>query len=838
MIYLNAKSESWIRLAFLGVLFTYWAGAGQFAAGQVPTVQAVFPKPESEITITKWQFLGPFRFDAKELDVAAAEKLSVGLNHDYLAEFGESEESIDAAKFSMLKARKSGIALSEDFRNEPIVTTPISNVLDLATQTKPLEYAVSYVAVVIDSPRDQEIVLSGGVDDSMKAWLNHDLLFADQNTRSRFIKRFGQIGGARLKKGSNFLLVKTSNLKGDWRLIVTLYPHERALEFARDNAINPILSSSVVSSGQALQLRGDLLPPVEQVLIEILNSRNEIVDSTQLVPERKMSRGLTKLEKDRLYYCRVSAAGQVIERPFYYGDVQSGFRRLSTKADSGFTTNEVVQTDLHAQLRRLQHLLKPESRSTESWDQKVAASFAEVESNFIALETSADAFRRASGTHLRGYRSSVDGQVLNYWIHVPTKALQEGKPIPLVVVLPWTALTNLPFLESFQMAAFDQTEAYRVLGDEFGFAVLQVWGRGNNLGGTSIWNREVVESIEAVRGDYPIDPDRIYLTGDCEGGRQALLLAERHPERYAAIAIEGPITIARSGIQYQRLWMQYVSPVDELQVLTNIPIFISHDANGNPPFHHSEVFASRGRQLGVDVTLVQTEGGQHGFLQNPMEVKRSLFQFFRGKQRSTSPPKMDANNILQRFGVGTGPIEDAFGSSVLVVEGTSGNSTQQAIIHDLVQGILSEWRSAYFVDCPIKRDTEISDVDIQEHNLVVVGDSETNSLIQRMGGRFPVVATPAGVLVAGKVYEGSHLGYEVVFRNPLNPQKYALMIGMNQWVEAKDWKLHPSREGICDFFVYDLDGPLAQLKGAGYFESAFWKEAALGAGHIESKTSN
>jgi pimeloyl-ACP methyl ester carboxylesterase len=833
----HTKTSDWARLVLLGASILCCLGMAHVATGQMPKVQAVFPKADSEIAITQWQFLGPFRFEAKDISVPGAERLPVGLNHDYLAEFSETEESIEPTKFALLRTAKPGFVLAEDFRNEPVSTTPISNVLDLATANRPVDYAIAYVAVVIESPKDQNVVISGGVDDSMKVWLNHELLFADQNTRSHFIKRFGQLGGAKLTKGSNFLLVKTCNLTGDWRLIVTLYPHERALEFAQDNAINPILSGSVVLSGQPLRLRGDLLPDAAQFQMEITDFRHAIVDSAQLVSARRMSWSLAKLERDQLYYCRMTAVGRVIERPFYYGELEAGFQKLSQQADPFMKANELVRMDLQAQLGRLQHLLKTESRSTESWDQKVAASFAEVEDNLAALKKSIDNFRQAPGTHLRGYRSSVDGQVLNYWIHVPSRALDTGKAIPLVIVLPWTALTSLPFLESFQMAAFDQTESFRVLGDEFGFAVLQVWGRGNNLGGTSIWNTDVLESLEAVKRDYPIDPDRIYLTGDCEGGRQALLLAERHPERFAAIAIEGPITIERTETPYQRLWMQYVSPVDELQALANIPIFISHDANGNPPYHHSEVFAARGRQLGVDVTLVQTQGGQHGFLQNPMAVKRSLFQFFQGKLLTVSR-KIETPSILQRFGVGTGPIEDAFGGPVLIVEGTTGTPTQQAIVHDLVQGIRNQWRTAYFVDCPAKKDSEIAEADIQRFNLVVVGDNETNSLIQRMGRRYPLLSTPSRVLLAGQDYEGNHLGYELIFRNPLNPQTYAVMIGMNQWAPVKDWKLHPSRDGICDFFVFDLDGDSPRLTGAGYFDSTFWQRPAPGADHAEPNVAN
>jgi hypothetical protein len=183
---------------------------------------------------------------------------------------------------------------------------------------------------------------------------------------------------------------------------------------------------------------------------------------------------------------------------------------------------------LRAQIYRLKHLL-PESRKSEFWDQKVAFSFAEVEDNLAAVERSAETFLRAPGTHVRGYRSTVDGQVQHYWIHVPEKALRSENFLPLVIALPYTTGSNLAFLESYFLAAFDETERYRALGDDYGFAVLQVWGRGNYYGGTAIGTTDVLEALDAVRRDYPIDADRIYLLGYCEAGRIAPLLAERYP---------------------------------------------------------------------------------------------------------------------------------------------------------------------------------------------------------------------------------------------------------------------------------------------------------------------
>src|SRR5258708_855898 len=628
------------------------------ATAQVPVVQAVFPSGSGEIAIKQWRFFGPFRFEQKDIESPDAEKLPVGLNRDYLADFDMNEATLDAETLASVKTAKSGIVLDRQFRNDLVAVTPKTNILDLAIGDSSLNYAIAYLGVVIESPQDQDIVIAGGADDNMKLWLNHELVMADPQVVHRFIKKFRTLTGARLNKGRNFLLVKVGNLTGDWRAMVTLFPQDRALQLAEENAINPVLSKSVVPAGQPLSLRGDLLPSAQNLRVEIADFRHEIVDSAEVSAKSQMSRDLAKLGKDRLYFCRITASGRVIEKPFYYGDPDVGFAGLLERMSHLKGGPESVQIDLSAQLGRLKHLLKPENRSSDYWDQKVAASFAELENNLAALSESTEAFLHAPGTHLRGYRSSVDDQVLPYWVHVPESAQRSGRPIPLVIVLPWTALTNLPFLESYQMAAFEETERYRILGEEYGFAVLQVWGRGSYLGGTAIWKADVLEALDAVQKDYKIDPDRIYLVGDCEGGRQALLLAERHPDRFAAVAVEGPITITRNYPPVFTHWTQYVSPIAGTSKLVDIPILINHDGNDNsPPFQDSEKFASEAQRVGVKVALVQREGGFHGFAQNPTDVKRSLFDFFKDKQRKSQ--QSTENSPITRQSGAPGPSDEA-----------------------------------------------------------------------------------------------------------------------------------------------------------------------------------
>ena len=798
-----------------------------FAGAQVPTVHAEFPSPDSEVSITEWQIVGPFLFDAKDLEKTGARLSSCRIrNWDYLKEFGLDESSVDAAGLVTAKEAKTGFVLSRRFCNKVVSVAPKTKVLELAGSRNPLEYAVAYLAAVIESPRDQDVVIAAGVDDAMRIWLNQELLFADAGTTPHRFEKFQRVIGARLKKGNNFLLVKVANLQQEWRLIVTLHLHERGLVLAQENGINPIFQGSVVREGGPIVWRSDLLTRTAPAFFTLYDSQHKVVDSGPLTPGAAVERYLTKIPQDRVYYGSVSFANQRIEKLLYYGDPDRGYQRLTDEVSALKNLEEPVAIELGAELFRLKHLLAPQNRKFE-FDQRIAAHMSNIENGLARLrEYGAAGFRQSAGTHLRGYRPMVDGQLQYYWLHVPEKPLRAGGPIPLVIVLPYTTGVSAEFLKSYFLI-FEETERYSRLSEESGFAVLQVWGRGNYLGGTALGTADIFEALDAVRRDYRIDSDRIYLLGYCEGGRLALLLGERYPNRFAAIAAEGAITVSRSRAPFASSWAQYASPMSAIEKLGSTPVFLTHDAYDSDSFGDSMEFASKAKTAGVNVTFARREDGKHGFYRDPMAVKRSMFQFFEGKRLSSQPlaseKKPDAASPTSTFGAGRGPIEDAFGASILLVEATQGTAAQREVIHALVEEFRKQWREAYFVDCPIKQETDVSAADLQHYNLIIVGNQETSALIKRMADTLGFGSSEAGVSFGGRNYEGKKLGYELIARNPLAPSRYAVIVGMNNWSATQGWRLNLAKDGICDYFVFDFQGPTPKIKDAGYFDDLWWR---------------
>jgi pimeloyl-ACP methyl ester carboxylesterase len=797
---------------------------------QVPAAPVTFSSTVNQISIDHWQMLGPFRIDEGDATPQSVSgDAAAGLERDYLRDFGTSETSVDAQTFAAMSTPKGSVQFDPAAASRQVSASTLSNILDLNPSRRDVGLAVAYTAVVLNSPEDQDIAVAFAVDDNGKAWLNHELLYADANPQHNHIRTFHHFLGVHLRKGDNFLLIKEGDRMDYWGLGVTLFPRDnKILELARDNQVDVILRSAVVDRNQPLELRGDLLPTTQKIQVEIRDAKHDLIEKKELRFKQKMEWDLSELQADHLYYCKVMDGDQSIEEPFFYGDLQPGYDRLADAVSHVATSDSTIKIDLSAPLIRLKHLLEPDSRATEWWDQKVAEMFSETEDNLANLASGDQKFRSASGTHLRAYVSSIDDQTQYYWIHVPATRPDQSKPIPLVIVLPWTPAKNFPFLESANLAELAEDERYSMLGDEFGFAVLQVWGRGMYQGGTAIWKSDVNETLNAVERDYPIDTNRIYLTGTCEGGRQALLLAEWYPGRFAAVGVDGPITTIRRPPSFESLWFQYGSPISQVEKLVDTPVLISHDVNDDDPrIEDSESFAFKAREAGANVTLIRREGGDHFLAPDYVAVKRSFFQFFAGKIRVSSPHQVKANLPLQQFGAGKGPIEDAFGGPVLLVQGTQGTPEQNLAIQGNLEEFEADWRESYFVDCPMKKDSDVTEDDIREKNLILIGDADTNSVVKRIADRLPLHATQRGISIAGKdsdinhlAYVGSQLAYVFVAPNPLNSSRYIVELGMNNWKVIKGWRLHLPRNGVCDYFVFDIQRPAPRLVDLGYFDDA------------------
>jgi polyhydroxybutyrate depolymerase len=126
------------------------------------------------------------------------------------------------------------------------------------------------------------------------------------------------------------------------------------------------------------------------------------------------------------------------------------------------------------------------------------------------------------------------GERRQYLLHVP-RNLDRTKPAALVLSLHGAA--GWPALQR-ELSRWDE------LADREGFIV--VYPAGRDTAGPRVWNmtgerdpRYIADLIDKLRGQYNIDPKRIYANGLSNGAGMSFALSCRMPDRFAAIGMVG-----------------------------------------------------------------------------------------------------------------------------------------------------------------------------------------------------------------------------------------------------------------------------------------------------------
>ena len=177
---------------------------------------------------------------------------------------------------------------------------------------------------------------------------------------------------------------------------------------------------------------------------------------------------------------------------------------------------------------------------------------------------------KQTGRVLRAYRSRVDGSVQPYGLVIP-ESYNGTAPVRLDVVLHGRnhRLTEVRFVANHSSG--------EPVPEARDFIQLNIFGRTNNA---YRWSGEtdVFEALEAVEGDYNIDPDRIVLRGFSMGGAGAFHIGLHHPDRWAAVEAGAGFTetiryAKRSNLPpHQRRALRIYDAVDYSLNAVNVPL--------------------------------------------------------------------------------------------------------------------------------------------------------------------------------------------------------------------------------------------------------------------------
>ena len=132
--------------------------------------------------------------------------------------------------------------------------------------------------------------------------------------------------------------------------------------------------------------------------------------------------------------------------------------------------------------------------------------------------------------------------------------------------------------------------------------------------------------------------------------------------------------------------------------------------------------------------------------------------------------------LRKRHGL-QGPIDDAFMDSFVFVT-PSGESQSPAFAkwqQSEFAHAVRHWRQQFRGDAVVRKDTELTEADIANSNLVLWGDPESNQVLKKIIKRLPIQWDDGAIRIGDKQYSSDHHALLMVYPNPLNPDRYVVL---------------------------------------------------------------
>ena len=401
-----------------------------------------------------------------------------------------------------------------------------------------------------------------------------------------------------------------------------------------------------------------------------------------------------------------------------------------------------------------------------------------------------DPYRTATGELVKAYRAAWDGTLQPYALYVPrgydgknrkTSGPSSG-PVnwPLVVALHGAfsdhkhnlrrvfGLDNRPG-ETDAEASRNQLP----LPDVPAFVVSPL-GRGELMGYDGLGYDDVMRVIADVRRAYPIDPERITLTGASMGGGGTWAIGLRHPELFAALApvcgfanFQRMVNPADAAL-YDLARLAALSPPAIAENAAHQQLFIFHgDKDPTVPVEDSRQMVARYEALGwlgKNVHYTEYPGVQHSAW-IPAYKDAALLRTLAAIKRDPAAP----GTPLSPPPPGEA-IPGMVGKSVprehphLYVYGTNGPPEAVAAARALATH-LADWGPMIAARFPVKSDREVTAADHAKFNLVLVGAAPFNALAGAL-----TVPMPDARPLADRAFRA-------VVPDPRAPSRYALVFG-------------------------------------------------------------
>lgn len=239
---------------------------------------------------------------------------------------------------------------------------------------------------------------------------------------------------------------------------------------------------------------------------------------------------------------------------------------------------------------------------------------------FVAnVEKGKPPYEGRTGLVRRAYRSPLDGNLQPYALFIPRAYKPGGKALSLVVAA--HGLNNSPEVAlrvvtgEAPLGGFNSPREARHFGGlpDFGAFVVAPWQYGNS-GQRHLGEADLMRVIDEVRAAYPINENRISITGYSLGGTVSFVLPLHYPDVFS---VSGPLCGYPNLLDWESIRKPPHKPWEDVllskRYIVNwaenglhVPMLMIHGGKDEP--RRSEVVARRYQALGYSHELdVQEE---------------------------------------------------------------------------------------------------------------------------------------------------------------------------------------------------------------------------------------
>ncbi|MFA4985061.1 MAG: prolyl oligopeptidase family serine peptidase, partial [Candidatus Brocadiia bacterium] len=230
-----------------------------------------------------------------------------------------------------------------------------------------------------------------------------------------------------------------------------------------------------------------------------------------------------------------------------------------------------------------------------------------------AFKTGRDPYQLQSDSYVRGYVSPVDGTIAHYAVTLPPGYISTER-YPLLISLHHHGWTD--WFRPFQGCPAPQVEGAICISPHSRGSADYMW----------VALDETVAAIEDAIANYPIDPNRVYITGYSMGGTGSWNLAVHSPHLFAAIApVAGNADFTAwvkrwnwrlesdSPFSFLRKYLrESTCPAAYAENLVNMPVLCYHgEGDTIVPVEHARGMTDRLKQLGYKNVDYRESAGGH-----------------------------------------------------------------------------------------------------------------------------------------------------------------------------------------------------------------------------------